>query len=157
MKTLFAMCLMVCFMAAGCMAEVPEPLIPRIPHKPHLGEKIAKIEVLDFYTTWCLPCRLAAPSIDLLIAQGHKITKIDAEKEPKLAHKHKINSYPTYVVLKRGKEVYRTHNVGELRRYLNDHRWRRNRQNDKSSPGVNPNLERDINHNLRETPKLPRL
>lgn len=154
MKTLLAMCLMVCLLATGCIADVPKPLKPHVPHKPHLDEKVAKIEVLDFYTTWCGPCALAKPTIDVLIAQGHKVRKIDGDKSPELVSKHRVTSYPTFIVTKRGKEVFRTHNVQELRRYLNQRLWHRNRQDrEDRSPRVNPNNERPINYNIWSTPQ----
>ncbi len=105
----------------------PKPPIPVLPHKPHIKEKAARIEVLDFYATWCIPCRRNAPAVDLLMSQGHKITKVDIDDQPALKEKYEITSVPTYVVLKRGKEVWRTQNVQELRRYLNQRLWHNQR------------------------------
>lgn len=127
MKRFLAIAIMLTIFVMGCTPPSPKPLIPKLPHKPHLQEKVARIEVLDFYTKWCAPCRAAAPTIDVLISQGHKISKINAEDEPELAAKHKVTSYPTFIVLKRGKEIYRTHNVQELRRYLNKRLWHHTR------------------------------
>ena len=131
MRYLMTTLCLLAFCLAGCDPAKPSPLIPKtVPHKPHLDEKLAKIEVLDFYSTWCVPCRIAAPTIDVLIAQGHKVRKIDAEQETELAKKYKVHSYPTFIVLKRGKEVFRTQNAQELRRYMNKRLWHSDRQDD---------------------------
>lgn len=65
-----------------------------------------KIVFIDFYTTWCGPCKeLDAttwrdPAVSALLAEKAVSLKIDAEKERELARRYKINAYPTLLLLK---------------------------------------------------------
>ena len=63
--------------------------------------------LLDFWASWCGPCRMVAPSIEA-IAQEHsdiKVGKINVDEEPELASQFRIVSIPTLVVMKDGKIV----------------------------------------------------
>ncbi len=58
--------------------------------------------VIDFYTTWCGPCKRLAPIMEELASEncGKVIFfKIDIEKEPELARKFGINSIPTLMFI----------------------------------------------------------
>ena len=61
--------------------------------------------LLDFFATWCGPCRMIAPFVEE-IANEHPeyiIAKIDVDECPNLAREFGIESIPTLVVLKDGK------------------------------------------------------
>ena len=63
----------------------------------YLGEKPA---IIDFYASWCGPCKRVAPILDELAAEyGDKIDiyKIDTEQEQELAAALGIRSIPTWV------------------------------------------------------------
>lgn len=63
----------------------------------YLGDKPA---LIDFYATWCGPCRTIAPILDELAAEyGDSIViyKVDTEKEPELAALFGVRSIPTLV------------------------------------------------------------
>lgn len=63
--------------------------------------------LLDFFATWCGPCRMIAPFIEQ-IAEEHPeyvICKIDVDEEPELAQEFGVQSIPTLVVLKGGQVV----------------------------------------------------
>lgn len=63
--------------------------------------------LLDFFATWCGPCRMIAPFIEQ-IADEHPeyvICKIDVDEEPELAQAFGIQSIPTLVVIKNGEVV----------------------------------------------------
>ena len=76
------------------------------------NEKIpaAPIAMVDFWATWCGPCRMLAPVIEEL---GEKyegkalIAKVDVDAEPALAARFGVMSIPTVVILKDGREVGR--------------------------------------------------
>jgi len=59
--------------------------------------------LLDFYASWCGPCKVMAPIIDEL-AEEYKdralIAKVDTEKNPNLSAHFKIKSIPTLVFIK---------------------------------------------------------
>ena len=61
--------------------------------------------LLDFFATWCGPCRMIAPFVEE-IANEHPeyiIAKIDVDECPDLAREFGIESIPTLVVLRDGK------------------------------------------------------
>jgi thioredoxin 1 len=64
--------------------------------------------LLDFWASWCGPCRMIAPSIDQL-AQEYagrlKAGKVNVDEEGDLAMKHGIVSIPTLVVYQGGEIV----------------------------------------------------
>ncbi len=61
--------------------------------------------LLDFYATWCGPCKMMSPIVEEIEKemQGKaKIYKIDIDEERELAIKYEIMSIPTFVILKNG-------------------------------------------------------
>lgn len=61
--------------------------------------------LLDFWATWCGPCRMIAPVIDEIAQEipNVKIGKINVDEESELASQFGITSIPTLVVMKNGK------------------------------------------------------
>ena len=60
--------------------------------------------LLDFWATWCAPCRMLAPVVEE-IAETHdeiKVGTVDVDDQPELAAKFGISSIPTLVVIKNG-------------------------------------------------------
>jgi thioredoxin 1 len=65
--------------------------------------------LLDFTATWCGPCKMLAPIIES-VASKHdnvKVGKLDIDKVPAVANKYRVQSVPTVVLFKGGKEVAR--------------------------------------------------
>lgn len=66
-----------------------------------------KTVLLDFWASWCGPCRMVSPIVDQ-IAEEHpeiKVGKINVDEQPELAGLYRISSIPTLVVVKDGKTV----------------------------------------------------
>ena len=64
--------------------------------------------LVDFWATWCGPCRMIAPVIEQIGAEyeGRAIVgKVDVDEEPSLAQKFSVMSIPTLIVMKNGKVV----------------------------------------------------
>lgn len=66
--------------------------------------------LVDFFAEWCGPCRMLAPVLDKLsteYAAKSKIVKVDIDEEVNLAQEFKVQSIPTLILFKDGKEVER--------------------------------------------------
>lgn len=65
---------------------------------------------VDFWATWCGPCRIAGPVIEEL-SEEYKdqmiFAKLDVDENPVQSQKYGIMSIPTVVVFKDGKEIAR--------------------------------------------------
>jgi thioredoxin 1 len=64
--------------------------------------------LVDFFATWCGPCKMIAPSIDQLSTEMEgkaKIVKIDIDESGDLAGNYKVMSVPTLMFFKGGKPV----------------------------------------------------
>ena len=74
----------------------------------------SKPTLVDFYATWCGPCRMMIPILKELSSQvGNRanIIKIDIDKNPKLTRKLNIQGVPTIAIYKNGKVVWRRSGV----------------------------------------------
>jgi thioredoxin 1 len=64
--------------------------------------------LVDFWATWCPPCRLVAPAIDSLASeyQGRvKVGKLDVDENQDVAGRYGVRSIPTLIVFKGGEVV----------------------------------------------------
>lgn len=63
--------------------------------------------LVDFWATWCGPCRRVGPILDDIAATNTdvKICKIDVDEQPALAQAFGVMSIPTMVVFEHGKPV----------------------------------------------------
>ena len=65
------------------------------------------VVVVDFFATWCGPCKMLSPVIDELSGELENVNfvKVDIDQSMDLAKKFKIVSVPTLKVFKNGEEV----------------------------------------------------
>jgi thioredoxin 1 len=73
-----------------------------------------KLVLLDFYATWCGPCKLMDPKVKRLkekYGDKVKIIKIDTDKNKSIAIEQLVSELPTFIFYKNGKEFWR--GVGE--------------------------------------------
>ncbi|MEA4994588.1 Thioredoxin C-1 [bioreactor metagenome] len=63
--------------------------------------------LLDFWATWCGPCRMVSPIVDEIASERGdlKIGKINVDEQQELASAFQIMSIPTLVMMKEGKVV----------------------------------------------------
>ena len=66
--------------------------------------------LLDFWASWCGPCRMVSPIIDEIAEEKSdiKVGKINVDEQPELAGAFQVMSIPTLVVMKNGKVANRT-------------------------------------------------
>ena len=69
--------------------------------------KSEKVVLLDFFATWCGPCRMVSPIIDEIAEENEQIVvgKVDVDAQTELATQFQVYSIPTLVVMKDGKIV----------------------------------------------------
>ncbi len=67
--------------------------------------KSEKTVLLDFWASWCGPCKMLSPVVDEIADENPdiKVGKINVDEENELAAKFGISSIPTLVVMKNGK------------------------------------------------------
>ena len=74
----------------------------------NLVEGANGVAVVDFFATWCGPCKMLAPVIAELAEKYKgkvKVGKVNVDEENELAMKYQISSIPTLVLFKEGKVV----------------------------------------------------
>ena len=69
-----------------------------------------KLVVVDFFATWCGPCKMLTPRLDAAIAAQEgavDLAIVDIDDLAELAMEHNVNAVPTVVAIKEGKVVDR--------------------------------------------------
>jgi thioredoxin 1 len=71
-------------------------------------EKADGLTIVDFWATWCGPCRMVAPILDQLATEYEgklKVTKLDVDANIKTGSRFNVRSIPTLLFFKDGKVV----------------------------------------------------
>ncbi|KAJ4828399.1 hypothetical protein Tsubulata_027351 [Turnera subulata] len=68
-----------------------------------------QLMVIDFAATWCGPCKFMEPVIQNLASKYTDVqfVKLDVDELPEVAQEYMVQGMPTFVLVKRGKEVDR--------------------------------------------------
>ena len=70
--------------------------------------------VIDFFATWCGPCRMVTPILEDLkseLGENVRVYKIDVDQNPNLAAQYNVRSIPTIMIFKDGKMQWRESGV----------------------------------------------
>jgi thioredoxin 1 len=69
-----------------------------------------KVVLVDFWATWCAPCRMMAPVLNDVASElsgSSHVGKVNIEQFQSLAQKFKVRNIPTLVLFKNGAEINR--------------------------------------------------
>lgn len=82
--------------------------------------------LVDFWATWCAPCRALTPVIDELSAENSdaKIGKLDVDAASDIAQKYGVTNIPTLLLFKGGEVVEKVQGVqpkSKLQELINNH------------------------------------
>ena len=83
-------------------------------NKNNFDEEVTKSDktvLIDFWASWCGPCRMMSPVIDEIaeeMGDSIKVGKINIDEERDLALQYDVMSIPTFIVFKGGREICRS-------------------------------------------------
>jgi thioredoxin 2 len=91
-----------------------------------VAERASIPALVDFWATWCGPCRMVSPALEQLATERAgeiKLVKVDVDRAPALGQRFQIQAVPTLLVLRGGEVAARQAGaapVPVLRRWLDD-------------------------------------
>ncbi|MBQ3213862.1 MAG: thioredoxin [Clostridia bacterium] len=87
-----------------------EPIVINTENFENDVKKNDKIVLVDFYATWCGPCKMLAPVLEQVadeVKEKAVIGKLDIDESLDIAKEFNVMSVPTMILFKDGKEVDR--------------------------------------------------
>lgn len=77
--------------------------------------------LLDFWASWCGPCRMVGPIVEEIAGERPdiKVGKVNVEEEPELAQQFHIMSIPTLMTFKNGKIIHQSAGAKPKNQILN--------------------------------------
>ena len=80
-----------------------------------------KVVLVDFYATWCGPCKKLSPILEEVATEHDeiKLIKVDVDQNPNLSQQFSITAMPTLVVIKNGEEVDRSVGLVSKQKVIN--------------------------------------
>ena len=79
-----------------------------IHYEKDFNKLIEKSAVVDFYATWCGPCKMFGPVFEEVSKENNmNFIKLDVDKAPDIAREYGVMTIPTIILFKNGEEVKR--------------------------------------------------
>jgi rhodanese-related sulfurtransferase len=81
-----------------------------------------KTVLVDFSAVWCPPCKIMTPLLDSLVkTNGSRfvLVKIDGGDQTDICKALKVEGFPTFIIYKQGKEVWRKEGIIEAKEFVN--------------------------------------
>ncbi len=80
-----------------------------------------KVVLVDFYATWCGPCKKLSPILEEVATEHDeiKLIKVDVDQNPNLSQQFSITAMPTLVVIRNGEEVDRSVGLVSKQKVIN--------------------------------------
>ena len=73
--------------------------------------------LVDFHATWCGPCKMQGPVLDELkkkVGDSVNIIKIDVDQNSELADSYRVQSVPTLILFRNGRQLWRASGLHQL-------------------------------------------
>jgi len=111
MKKYASLFLLVSFSVLGivsCKSKASDENIVTLTTDNFRDETAKGIVLVDFWATWCMPCKAMTPVIDELASQTKgkiKVGKVDIDENKPLARQFSIQAIPAIIIFKDGKPV----------------------------------------------------
>ncbi|KAI1296615.1 Thioredoxin [Halotydeus destructor] len=86
---------------------------------------VGKLIVIDFFATWCGPCKQVAPHVPILAEEypGVIFIKVDVDEADDLSEEYQVTAMPTFIFIKDGAKVanYTGTDAEAIRKIINEH------------------------------------
>ena len=87
----------------------------------------SQLTLVDFFATWCGPCKMMHPVLEQLkeeMGDSHRIIKIDIDKNEALMEQYRIQSVPTLMLFRKGDALWRQSgamSLSDLKKVVNSY------------------------------------
>lgn len=70
--------------------------------------------IVDFHALWCSPCKMQSPILKEVaneLGERVRVIKIDVDQNPEISSRYSVQSVPTIILFKNGKQIWRQSGV----------------------------------------------
>lgn len=109
-STLALVLLILSFTIISCNKKPESKALIKLTDDSFVAKTAEGVVLVDFWATWCAPCRALAPTISAIADESngkYRVGKVDVDENPVTAMKYGIRSIPTIIIFVNGKEAER--------------------------------------------------